>query len=215
MRWINVLHKMPKLNQQILAYGQAYSFFDGLNSEYIIAMSIYESDKERYKTNKPQWTFGDGKLKNVTHWMPLPEKPKESSIKILENHSNEYDLSEDEIQEKFKTNKYPISFSLFKINQENKNIKDWLESLDEATLKEDFSIINENEYNDDLALTAMIYLKLQNNTSFDEKEILDMECEFLEMFLSEKLRRENIVHIIPDGRWKIKLEFIIAKETEL
>lgn len=61
--WIKVSEKLPELKQPVLA------FIDG---HFYIA-EIFHFDL----LNRPFWTF-TSLGKSPTHWMPLPEPPKES-----------------------------------------------------------------------------------------------------------------------------------------
>lgn len=73
MNWISVKDRLPKLkdgkSEQILVYGKSE------DDEYIITKAIFYSNEF-----DECWESGDlreGHL-DVTHWMPLPEPPKEN-----------------------------------------------------------------------------------------------------------------------------------------
>jgi hypothetical protein len=65
MKWISVKERLPELDRIVMAY----------RSECIKAMIT------KYRTHGDisfeAWTDGNYKIEGVTHWMPLPEPPKE------------------------------------------------------------------------------------------------------------------------------------------
>lgn len=70
--WINVKEETPKHNQTVLAYGGK------IRRYYCVAVYTKPCDEGRF------WHLGArGKRVNpgckITHWMPLPEPPKEES----------------------------------------------------------------------------------------------------------------------------------------
>lgn len=72
VRWIPVTERLPKDEKDVLAY---YGFkHDGVLSDqrFIGTLCYFRFDPN------PHWQHeGQGKL-TVTHWMPLPEPPKEN-----------------------------------------------------------------------------------------------------------------------------------------
>ena len=67
MEWIKCSDKMPKYGELILAYCE-----DGL------VTSLRLNKKNKY-WNTDKWENGEElfRLNYVTHWMPLPDKPKD------------------------------------------------------------------------------------------------------------------------------------------
>jgi hypothetical protein len=65
MNWISVKERLPKDNIQVLMY-------DVVNDEVYIG---------RYLYSQPSFpvfgSFGRGRTFDITHWMPLPEPPKQ------------------------------------------------------------------------------------------------------------------------------------------
>ena len=76
-KWISVKDKLPKINNKYLCV---------LNNCAIsicsFAHNLKKVDKYDFNTNKSGWydydsEWGYYEVSNVTHWMPLPELPKE------------------------------------------------------------------------------------------------------------------------------------------
>ena len=70
MEWISVKDKLPEDEAPVLAY---YGFFrenDDLGTRFIGTLTFFVFDKN------PHWQHESTGL-FVTHWMPLPEPPKE------------------------------------------------------------------------------------------------------------------------------------------
>ncbi len=63
MTWINVKEKLPKINQRVLVYQK-----DGVHGGYPIDIE--------YRDSLDFWS-DQGIYSEITHWMPLPEAPKE------------------------------------------------------------------------------------------------------------------------------------------
>ena len=66
-QWISVTERLPKEGEFVLVYGNLYpNKHDG----GVIAVS-----------KRMDWNYwqGFGRERNITHWMPLPETPKEES----------------------------------------------------------------------------------------------------------------------------------------
>lgn len=78
MEWISIKDRMPEINTEVLAYGQ-----DNADWEMKIKQCKYTGDdkNEHFKREEPIWIYDDHccllQLENVTHWMLLPELPKE------------------------------------------------------------------------------------------------------------------------------------------
>ena len=72
MNWISVKERLPKDERSVLAY---YGFDHGagdLGMKFIGVLSYFCFDPN------PHWQHADHNLV-VTHWMPLPEPPKEEA----------------------------------------------------------------------------------------------------------------------------------------
>ncbi|MEG1896537.1 MAG: DUF551 domain-containing protein [Oscillospiraceae bacterium] len=67
--WIKVEDRLPKTNEKVLC---CYHFNKHIDMPFISVLSYYASDEVPHF----QHTLGDDKMR-VTHWMPLPEPPKE------------------------------------------------------------------------------------------------------------------------------------------
>lgn len=65
MEWISVKDKMPNDGCDVII---AFKWRGGQSNW---------SEIGRYDELKDEWYNGDGNLREVTHWMPLPEPPKE------------------------------------------------------------------------------------------------------------------------------------------
>jgi hypothetical protein len=77
MEWISVKDRLPEIEQEVLAYGE---LVDGDKKvyPYMAVCHIYSITK--YATfQNIEWRYGgnDG----ITHWMPLPPKPIETTNK--------------------------------------------------------------------------------------------------------------------------------------
>jgi hypothetical protein len=70
--WISVKDRLPAKNQKVLA-----SWAGEYVAELIYAYS--ETSPRAYK-NGPRWEWQGRSVPmwNITHWMPLPEPPKEN-----------------------------------------------------------------------------------------------------------------------------------------
>lgn len=62
--WINVKDRLPSSRQSVVFYAQ--------DREEVFA-GIFNSDKKRFEDNIEGW-WCEGE---ITHWMPLPEAPKD------------------------------------------------------------------------------------------------------------------------------------------
>lgn len=69
MEWISITNHLPSNGQRVICYNGKYieiKQFENLESSYIFYDGHYH------------WTAHHiGLIENVTHWMPLPELPKE------------------------------------------------------------------------------------------------------------------------------------------
>lgn len=84
-KWIPVTERLPEEHDSIFAklYGTE-RFLPGMFktiSENVLAVFVLEDGRKRVKethTNEGKWNMsGVYGAKEVTHWMPLPEPPKE------------------------------------------------------------------------------------------------------------------------------------------
>lgn len=71
MKWISVKDELPDFNDRVLVYNEQKRM-DGINHDYRVAeiRSISKDGALWYITNNFRTT-------QITHWMPLPETPKE------------------------------------------------------------------------------------------------------------------------------------------
>lgn len=82
MNWINVKYKLPNIGDWVIAEGIA----DRRNAkeEKIIAVVQFEYYEPSQKYFWSILTSGcgccDSSLKNVSHWMPLPDAPSQNSM---------------------------------------------------------------------------------------------------------------------------------------
>lgn len=70
MEWISVKERLPKIDEWVLV-------FDGYQNIPSLDVQYLEFDE---KKNRHYWQAQHGftyKLEQNSHWMPLPEKPKE------------------------------------------------------------------------------------------------------------------------------------------
>ncbi len=72
-QWISVKDRLPELRQEVLVW---------YNNGYEVAyLQKFEPPKLQYpqfnNVEMFEWCFGDFEDFDVTHWMPLPEPPKE------------------------------------------------------------------------------------------------------------------------------------------
>ena len=64
-KWISVKDQMPKDEQKVLFFVR--------DRENMYAGQFF-SERQRFEENLDGWWFDE---ENITHWMPLPEPPKE------------------------------------------------------------------------------------------------------------------------------------------
>ena len=68
MEWISVKDRMPKIGERVLVYDTFW------RDVYILCLMQNVNDGNiRWYNRDTGWYVGD----DVTHWMPLPEPPKE------------------------------------------------------------------------------------------------------------------------------------------
>ncbi len=71
--WISVDEKLPEEWEEVLAW-------DGENVRQGYYTMDIDWDDDAKQAETPRWTYYDGMLwENVTHWMPLPQPPKEKN----------------------------------------------------------------------------------------------------------------------------------------
>jgi Protein of unknown function (DUF551) len=72
-QWISVKDRLPELRQEVLVW------YD--NGYEVAYLQKFEPPKLQYpqfnNVEMFEWCFGDFEDFDVTHWMPLPEPPKE------------------------------------------------------------------------------------------------------------------------------------------
>jgi hypothetical protein len=72
-QWISVKDKLPELRQEVLVW------YD--NGYEVAYLQKFEPPKLQYpqfnNVEMFEWCFGDFEDFDVTHWMPLPDMPKE------------------------------------------------------------------------------------------------------------------------------------------
>lgn len=73
MQWISVKDKLPKDYQAVLAYGIVQHYSAPFNR--CIVECWYEHDC--FVINQEIRNEDDNEVLDVTHWMPIPELPKE------------------------------------------------------------------------------------------------------------------------------------------
>lgn len=67
--WIPVTERLPEICENVIVYVVYHS------SRHV---TVIRSVVPAYYTEDGFWMYGNGiRLQNVTHWMPLPEEPKE------------------------------------------------------------------------------------------------------------------------------------------
>ena len=71
-KWISVEERMPEAKMAVLAYGQRF-VFNGKKIE------TFPMERVAYTRGEDEGWFSwdSGDVIEVTHWMPLPEPPKE------------------------------------------------------------------------------------------------------------------------------------------
>lgn len=67
--WVSVAERLPECDQRVLC---RYTFGDDGRMYFYQVLDYYATDPQPHF----QHTLGDSKMR-VTHWMPLPEPPKE------------------------------------------------------------------------------------------------------------------------------------------
>ena len=75
--WISVEERLPEFNQNVLVYGVGLPKY-GFEGQTAIAITSYTNHKYGFDIvgwNEP-WQYFSADYK-ITHWMPLPEPPKE------------------------------------------------------------------------------------------------------------------------------------------
>lgn len=67
-KWISVSDELPKPYESVLIFSGSQVKFG------------WKQDQEYYKRRIPidKFTSSIGEVRNVTHWMPLPEKPQDN-----------------------------------------------------------------------------------------------------------------------------------------
>lgn len=79
MKWISVRDKLPEFFDKVLVYKS--TLMGGYDTGIYIAQRFTELDKREWivicdnETNKNNYR----NIKEFSHWMPLPEPPKEDS----------------------------------------------------------------------------------------------------------------------------------------
>ena len=83
-RWIPVTERLPKERDSIFKkfYGTnkwTSAMFQTTSDDVLVVVSYKDGSKsvKTMRTLDGEWRIADGRPWNVTHWMPLPEPPKE------------------------------------------------------------------------------------------------------------------------------------------
>lgn len=79
-RWIPVTERLPEKKGMYLVHEKAFNKWGGYMN--VVCFSpCYDGVEEHLKGRKMWYDYdsewGDFEIRNVTHWMPLPEPPKE------------------------------------------------------------------------------------------------------------------------------------------
>lgn len=69
MEWISVEDRLPEEKHEVIIY---YTWLTNQNS--YIGIAFVDSSLNKWFSDDGKTTF---KMKEVTHWMPLPNQPKE------------------------------------------------------------------------------------------------------------------------------------------
>ncbi len=69
-KWISVAKQKPTHKATVLAW-------DGKDVDAFLFLAARTDGLGRH--HKEQWVYGDFEVRGVTHWMPLPEPPKQGS----------------------------------------------------------------------------------------------------------------------------------------
>jgi hypothetical protein len=82
--WISVKDRLPELEQQVLVY--AVGKIDGFIGDAVYALCEryvfrFFNDSPGYETWSIPWDYFHTDYE-ITHWMPLPESPKEEYNEI-------------------------------------------------------------------------------------------------------------------------------------
>lgn len=85
MNWISVKDRLPEEERAVIAFGTK-AFYEGKWIEgKFIEKCIYRPEDAKDGWIKAPWVFNshccDDCLDEVTHWMPLPDKPENLDIK--------------------------------------------------------------------------------------------------------------------------------------
>lgn len=78
--WISVKKRMPEKNGHYLCYRDGYA--EGSIEVYRFAESLYDVDEQDFREYKRSGFYdydhewGYFEVGMITHWMPLPKKPK-------------------------------------------------------------------------------------------------------------------------------------------
>ncbi len=73
VKWIPVNERLPEKHGRYLIAEPS-----SLNASGFTIMIVWYSTDYRFHDYDPEW--GDIPIENVTHWMPLPEPPKEDEL---------------------------------------------------------------------------------------------------------------------------------------
>jgi hypothetical protein len=89
MKWNESSNGLPKIDQWVIAYGldiasDVYIFKSEEKDDYEYSIQMCQFIENRYETNNIgldfRWVYNthccEEELIYVTHWMPIPEKPK-------------------------------------------------------------------------------------------------------------------------------------------
>jgi len=81
MEWISVKDRLPKIDEHVIGYAK-------IGEEWQVIPLLYQYFRFHGHDSKYEWAYlfayneGYDYAKEVTHWMPLPNPPKEKNDHI-------------------------------------------------------------------------------------------------------------------------------------
>lgn len=85
-QWINVKDKLPEMTEEVTEVDgdREYTLWYENKPVLVFDKTIYDENSRMQTavlTDDGDWltTFDEKRLENVTHWMPLPDEPKENA----------------------------------------------------------------------------------------------------------------------------------------
>ena len=84
-QWINVKDKLPEMTEEVTEVDGDREYTLGYESKPVLVFDkTIDDENSRMQTavltDDSDWltTFDEKRLENVTHWMPLPDEPKDN-----------------------------------------------------------------------------------------------------------------------------------------